>query len=78
MEKDCEACLGELFSAQKIKVEEAQEELRELDKIHKEEVILFQESIDQMVGCLKDIKNSFPSWTKTYKKISKFLADRGI
>ncbi len=78
MEKVCEECLAELFSAQKIKVEEAKEALRELDKIHKEEVTLFRETVNQMVECLEDIKNSWPSWTKTHKKIDQFLKDRGI
>lgn len=81
MEKDCEECLGELFSAQKRKIEEVQEKLRELDKIHKEEVDLLQETINQMIDFLKDLRNLPPRWcwaTSYSSPIWQFLKDRGI
>lgn len=80
MEEECEECLGELFSAQKVKIEEVQEKLKELDRIHKEEVALLQNHLDDTTKFLKDLRD-FSRWTwgMTYRDcIYKFLKDRGI
>ncbi len=74
MEKDCEACLGELFSAQKIKVEAYEEQLA----LSEEMIEALQKSSDDAIGFLKDLKKP-PFWSGTYReRILQFLKDRGI
>ena len=88
MDKDCEECLGELFSTQKIKVEELGIKLEELNKIHKEEIETLleahsslQESTDQMIEFIRDLRKLPPKWcwATTYStKVRQFLKDRGL
>ncbi len=79
MDKNCEECLGELFSSQRIKLEELRIRLEELNKIHKEEITLLQGHIDAAIKLLQNLRELSPLWGKTYKKyISNFLNDRGL
>jgi len=68
MEKNCEVCLGELFSAQKRKLEEKEDLMNEIGIRH-DKVALF----------LIYLRDDLPFWSGTYrKKISKFCEDMGF